>query len=148
MRYQLQIVIDLPRSRVIELFDSTENLPKWQEGLLSFEPIEGEPGQVGAKSQMRFQMGQRTIEMVETITARNLPEEFSATYEANKVWNSVANHFEEASSTQTRWTTKHEFRCKGFIRVLAFLMPGMFKKQSYKYMQAFKAFAESEAAAA
>ena len=44
MHYSVDIEIDLPRDRVIELFDSTENLYKWQRGLQSFEHIEGEPG--------------------------------------------------------------------------------------------------------
>ena len=77
MHYTVEIDIDLPRDRVIELFDSTENLKKWQRGLQVFEPLEGEPGQPGAKSRMVFQMGKRKIEMVETITERNLPDAFA-----------------------------------------------------------------------
>ena len=30
MKYTTEIIIDLPRSKVIELFDSTENMYKWQ----------------------------------------------------------------------------------------------------------------------
>jgi len=144
MKYRLNIEIDLPRERVIELFDSTENLFQWMEGLVSFDPISGEPGQEGAKSKLVFQMGKRKIEMVETITKRKLPEEFTGTYEAPGVWNSVENHFEELGPQKTLWTTNNEFRCKGFMKVMAFLMPGMFKKQSYKYLEMFKRFAEAE----
>lgn len=49
MKYESELVIDLPRERVIELFDNPDNLPKWQEGLQSFEHISGEVGQPGAK---------------------------------------------------------------------------------------------------
>ena len=85
MKYEVQIEINQPIDRVIELFDSTENLYKWQEGLKEFKHLEGEPGQVGAKSQLRFEMGKRKIEMTETITVRDLPNEFSGTYEAKGV---------------------------------------------------------------
>ena len=37
----------MPRARFIELFDDPDNLPKWQEGLISFEPLHGEPGTRG-----------------------------------------------------------------------------------------------------
>ena len=52
MKYTVEIEIDLPRERVIELFDSTENCFKWQKGLLSFDHLSGEPGQPGAKSKL------------------------------------------------------------------------------------------------
>lgn len=142
MQYELEISLNLPRSRVIELFDSTENLKHWQQGLVSFEPLSGTPGQEGAKSKLRYQMGKKEIEMVETITQRNLPDEFSGTYEAKGVWNEVRNFFHEDGPNKTRWVTHHDFRMSGFMKVFAFLMPGAFKKQSFKYMEDFKAFAE------
>ena len=48
--YTVAIEIDLPRDRVIELFDNPDNLFKWQTGLQSFDHLSGEPGQPGAKS--------------------------------------------------------------------------------------------------
>ena len=142
MQYTVSIDIDLPRDRVIELFDNPENLYKWQTGLLSFEPIEGEPGQPGAKSKMVFKMGKREIEMVETITKRELPEAFDGTYDAKGVYNVVKNRFTELGPDKTRWDSDQEFQFGGIMRMIAFIMPGAFKKQSLKYMQDFKAFAE------
>lgn len=145
MRYSLHIDIALPRDRVIELFDDQENLFQWMEGLVSCDLISGEAGQVGARSKMVFQMGKRRIEMIETITVRNLPDEFSCTYEAPGVWNEVQNHFAEIGPEETQWTTHNHFRFKGlFMRLMGFLMPGAFRKQSYKYLERFKAFAESQ----
>ncbi len=48
MHYSVDIELDLPRERIIELFDSTENLYKWQRGLQSFEPIEVTPAAAAA----------------------------------------------------------------------------------------------------
>ena len=71
MKYTLEIDIHLPREKVIELFDNPDNMKHWQPGLLSFEPLSGTPGTVGAKSQLKYLMGKREIEMVETINVDN-----------------------------------------------------------------------------
>lgn len=94
MKYTSEIEINLPRERVIELFDNQDNMTKWQSGLISFEHVEGEVGQEGAKSNLKYKMGKREIEMVETITKRNLPDEFFGTYETKGVWNEVKNFAE------------------------------------------------------
>lgn len=146
MKYSHEIEIDLPRSKVIELFDNPDNLKHWQPGLVSFKHVSGEPGMPGAKSRIEYQMGKRNIQMVETIVRRDLPNEFTGTYEANKVWNEVANFFEESGPDKTKWVCKNEFRCKGMMKVMTVLMPGAFKKQSLKFMNDFKSFAESSAA--
>ena len=52
MKCECEVIIDLPRERMIELFDNPENLPEWQEGLNVFERFEGEEGQPGAKTRM------------------------------------------------------------------------------------------------
>ena len=146
MKYQLEIDINLPREKMIELFDNPDNMKHWQPGFQSFEHLSGSPGEVGARYKIIYQMGRRTIEMVETITVRSLPEEFAGTYETRGVWNEVRNLFYEKDAFTTRWVTVNEFRVSGFaMKMMVFLMPGAFKKQSYKYMENFKAFAESKA---
>jgi hypothetical protein len=142
MKYKLEIEIDLPREKVIELFDNPDNMKHWQEGFISFEHLSGTPGEVGAKSKIKYQMGKREIEMIETITKRDLPDEFSGTYEAKGMWNEVKNYFHEASPNKTKWVTENEFKASGMMKLFTFFMPGAFKKQSYKYMVAFKNFAE------
>lgn len=111
---------------------------------MSFETIEGIAGEVGTKSKIIYDMGKRRIEMIETITVRNLPQEFSGTYEAKNVWNLVENIFEPTEDGKTKWVSRNEFKCQGFMRIMVALMPGAFKKQSYKYMVNFKSFAEGE----
>ncbi len=144
MKYNVEIIINLPRKRVIELFDNIENMYKWQPGLISFEHESGTPGEVGAKSRLQYKMGNREIEMIETITVKNLPKEFSGTYEAKGVWNEVKNFFYELDENSTKWVSENEFRCSGFMKIFAFLMPGSFKKETAKYLDQFKEFAEDE----
>ncbi len=147
MKYSVELDINLPVEKVISLFDNTENMYKWMEGLQSFEALEGTPGEVGAKSRMVFLEGKREIEMVETITVKNLPDEFTATYEAKGLYNIVENHFVAKGEHQTQYITVQDFQFTGFMKLMAVFMPGAFKKQSMKHMEAFKIFAENEAAA-
>lgn len=142
MKYTTEITINLPRERVIELFDDPTNLVKWQPGLKSFEAVSGTPGQPGAKSKLVYDMNGRVVEMIETITSRNLPNEFSGTYEAKGVWNVMQNFFYDEGQT-TRWVTETEFKFSGFMALIGLLMPGSFTKETLKSMEQFKAFAES-----
>ena len=128
MKYSVSITIDKPVDEVVALFDNVDNMKKWMEGLESFEHISGTPGEVGAKSRLKFKMGKREIEMIETITANNI----------------VKNSFEPLSGNKTKYSTEQEFQFKGFMKLMGLLMPGAFKKQSMKYLQDFKAFAESQ----
>ena len=143
MHYSVTVEINLPRERVIELFDNPDNMPNWQPSLLSFTHLTGEAGQAGATSELKYQMGKREITMIETITERNLPDVFSGTYETKGVWNQVSNHFVELNG-KTMWTMNTVFKCTGMLRIMAWLMPGMFKKQTTADMLSFKAFAESQ----
>ena len=144
MKYTTEIEINKPIQKVVELFDNPDNTDKWMEGLVSFEPISGTPGQPGAKSRLKFKMGKREMEMIETITVANLPEEFSGTYEAKGVMNVVKNHFRKVSDSKTKYVAEHEFQFKGFMKVIAFLMPRVFKKQSMKFLNDFTKFAERQ----
>lgn len=144
MNYTHEIIINLPVSKVVELFDNPDNLKHWQTGLVSFEHISGTPGQAGAKSKLRYKMGNREIEMIETIVKRDLPREFTGTYETKGVYNKQVNRFSTIGDNKTKWVSETEFRFSGFMKVLSFLMPGMFKKQSYKFLEQFKTFAEGQ----
>lgn len=144
MKYTVDVVVDKPVDEVITLFDSADNLLKWMEGLEKFEHLEGTPGEVGAKSKLYFKMGNRDIEMIETITVKNLPEEFGGTYEADGVFNTNIMNFKSTGSNQTRVSMDTEFQMESIMmKLMAFFMPGMFKKQSKKNLEAFKAFAEA-----
>lgn len=144
MKFRTSITIDLPRERMAKLFDDPSTMKEWQPTLISFEPISGTPGQLGAKSRLRYRMSGREIEMIETITKRDLPGEFCGTYETKGVWNEVRNTFEEAGPSQTLWHSDNEFRMQGFMKLMAFLMPGAFKKESARIQERFKVWAEKQ----
>ena len=141
MKYTCEIDIDKPIERVIELFDDPENMKEWQPGLVSYEFISGEPGQPGSKMKLKYKMGKREVEMVETLISRHHTS-FSGTYEAKGVWNRIDAEFEKINEDQTRYITRQEFQLKGIMKLYGWLMPGAFKKQTMVYMRSFKDFAE------
>ena len=142
MQYSTEIKIDLPRERVIELFDSWENIFKWQEGLKSCDLISGEEGKAGAKTKLVYDMKGRRTEMVETIVKREFPDEFTATYDAKGVHNLVENHFYEEGPDKTRWTMENDFNFSGLMKLMGFFMGGQFPKETLKGMNNFNEFAE------
>lgn len=143
MKYSTQVSIQLNREKVIELFDSTENLYKWQPGLLRFEHLSGEPGKVGVKSRMVYEARKGELALVETITKRNLPDEFHSTYESRGVFNQVSNYFSEDKAGTTLWKTENVFRFSGMMALMAPFMKKAFTHNTLLSMERFKVFAEN-----
>ena len=143
MKYTTEVIIESPREEVIRKLDNVENMKHWQRGLVAAEHISGTPGEVGAKMKLNYKIGKREMELVETITKRNFPGEFHGTYDAKGMHNIQENYFEETSEGHTKWVSKSEFISSSFmLRLMMFLMPGAFKKQSKQYMVDFKNFVE------
>ena len=142
MKYTTEVIINLPRTRVIELFDSTENMYKWQKGLKSFKIISGEPGEEGCRSEMVYEGRKGDLEMIETITKRNLPDEFHGIYEARGVYNEMYNYFSETDSGNTVWQTVSVFRFRGLMTLMSPFMKAAFTNNTLLNMERFKSFAE------
>ncbi len=143
MKYEVELIIDLPRERVIELFDNPDNLAKWQPGLQSFEHISGEAGQPGAKSRLIYDENGHRVEMIETVTKNSLPDEFAATFEAKNVKNWISNTFYEEGPEKTRWVSENEYKFSGLMWFTGIFMRGAFPNQSLEFMELFKEFAEN-----
>jgi len=143
MKYTTEIIIDLPRDEVIKTLDNADNMQHWQKGLINYTFLQGTPGKEGATMELEYQMGKRNVVLVETILKNNFPEEFHATYDAKGVHNVQRNYFHEVNANKTKWVSESEFEFAGFgMKLMGFLMPGAFKKQSMKYLIDFKNFAE------
>jgi len=147
MEFTNEITVNVPRSRFIELFDDPENLKLWQPGLLSFEAVSGTPGEPGATSRLLYKQGRGTMEMVETVTHRELPDAFDGTYDAKGVHNICKNEFHDVDGTATRWVAHNTFEFSGFMKLVGLLFGSMFPRQNLKTMNEFKAFAEAQAQA-
>ena len=143
MKYTTEITIELPRGEVIKKMDKVDNMRHWQRGLVSVEHISGTPTAFGAKIKLNYLFGKRKMELIETVTKNNFPDEFHATYNTKGMHNIQKNFFKETVQGYTRWISESEFLPTNFaMRAMTFLMPRTFKKQSLRYMTDFKDFAE------
>ena len=144
MEYTTEVTINLPLKRVVELFDSSENLKKWQPGLLNIEPVSGEPGKPGAKTRLVYQMGKREVSMEEEMLEYNLPDSIHFVFRSTSVVNTNKNYFSSTAEGHTLWRQENEFNMKGFLGLMGFFAPGMFRKQTLSDMNRFKEFAEGQ----
>ena len=143
MKYIIELVVKLPLDEFIKKFDNTDNLKHWQRGLISTEHISGNPGRYGAKMKLIYKFGKREMELMETVTHRNLPHEFHSNYDSKGIHSVQENYFEETPEGYTKWTSKNEFIPLGFTMwIMTLIMPNAFKKQSLQYMKDFKNFAD------
>lgn len=142
MKYSIELIINKNRDEVWDKFDSVRNLYKWQPTLKEFKLLSGEAGQPGAKSRLRYHERKRDIEMIETITIRNKPEEFSGTYEMKGTKNSIKNKFTEISENQTKWELDSEFEFGGIYKLMSPFMKGMIVKRTKTDMNRFKDLVE------
>ena len=143
--HTLSIEIDLPREKVIELFEDPDNLAKWQSGFLSHEHLSGEPKHADAKSRITFGTPDQRIEFIETITEYNLPDNLSTTLQGPQRMNIAHHRFTEIgpNAERTRWACTVGYQLKGLkIRLMTIFNPGVFRRQNEAYMGLFKAFCE------
>ena len=143
MKYTLEVEINAPRELVISRFQSLDDLTKWQPELLDAKPVHGIPGEDGSQTSLEYRFGKRKVEMMETVLKNNLPDSLEAYYEAPGAKNWVMNEFIVLSDERTVWRLKSEFVCTGFLRIIATLFPGTFRKSSLKSMHRFKEWVES-----
>ena len=143
MKYTCEVWIDLSRKEVITLFDNTDNLFLWQEGLKSIDIISGTLGVDGLKSKLVYDMKGKEVVMVETVETFDFPGKMVAIYEAKNVWNRCVNIYEEHDG-KTLWQMETEFIGSGLMGLMMMFGKRMFMKQTLKEMKQFKEFAEKQ----
>ncbi len=145
MKFNFFITINKSRDEVWKIFDNPENLPKWQPSLTKLEHQSGEPGMPGAVSMLTYKEKEE-FTMLETITSRNEPEEFSGVYENPTARTTMKNTFTAIDDKTTKWNVETEFTFKNPVsKLLSPLMKGMISKRVNDDMNRFKKLAESVA---
>lgn len=146
MKFKGTITIDKPFERVTTLYADPNNLKEWQDGFVKKVHLSGDTGAPGAVSKIYFQQGKRSMELTETIVSNALPHSFEAEYHHQHMDNTLRTTFEALGDHKTSYTTEGEYTAfRGFIpKLMAFLFPGMFRKQAYKWMVNFKNFVERQ----
>lgn len=147
MKFSYTLEINAPRQKVVDLFQNPDNLKHWQDGFEGIEEVSGSPGQTDAKKKMFYKQGSRKMELLETVISNNLPDEFIGFYQHIHMENTMTSRFSEIKDgTATLYEAEIEYTKfnKFGIKIMAYLFPGMFRKQGKKWFDQFKAFAEKE----
>ena len=145
MKYTCSIDIELPRDRVVALFDDRANYKRWMPGLKSLERVSGVPGEVGAVTRLTFVWGRREMTMTETVLQRQLPDRVDLVYESPGSRNPSTHRFIALGPELTRYEQDSAFETdKLMFKLMQLVMPGWFRKHTLMYMTAFKEFAESQ----
>lgn len=142
MKYTISNRINKSLEEVAEKFGDPEGVKHWMEGLQKIDHISGTPGEVGAKSDFHYLYNNREMVITETILERNLPHQMKFAYDSSMGRNEVEILFEKLSDNEVKQTNNTVMELKGIMKIFGFLFKGMFKKQSLKYMTAFKEYVE------
>lgn len=84
------------------------------------------------------------MELVETIDANLLPEQFEATYHHKHMDNTMKCTFIELDENRTRYNIEIVYTRIDWVmpRLMAILFPGMFRKPAQRWLDNFKALVE------
>lgn len=143
MKYSVSNTIDKPLDEVIEKFLDPEGVKHWMEGFQKMEHISGDKGEVGGVTDLYFIVRKKEMVIQETILEKNLPNQMKFAYQSPMAYNEVEMTFEPKADGSVLQTNTSYFRFKGLMKIMGWLATGAFKKQSLKYMNAFKDFVEN-----
>ena len=143
MKYTISNTIDKPLAVVASKFMEPDGALQWMEGLQKIERLSDKPYEVGAKSRFHSMHKNRKFVIEETILEQNMPHQIKFGFTSSMGYNEVEMVFEKINDESTKQINKTYFQFRGIMKLFGPLMKGMFKKQSMKYLNAFKEFAEN-----
>lgn len=145
MKYICTVTINIPISKVVDLWENELYFNEWQDGFKSIEQISGELNTKDSKSKITLH-NKREIVLIETIISNNLPNEKIALYEHIHMTNTQITRFTSINQNTTKYTSEVDYiKFNGIlIKLIAKLFPRKFKTQSQKWMNQFKRFAENK----
>jgi hypothetical protein len=144
MKFTCTTEINAPREKILKLFLDSSRYPEWQDGFISIQTLGGKPWEKGTTSRVIYKNGKMTIDLKETILVSNLPEEVTGLYEHEHMVNTMTNRFTLLGQTRTRYAAEIDYtKFIGVIpKLMALLLPGIFKRQVQKRLDSFKDFVE------
>lgn len=145
MKFTCTAEINRSLPEVVELYSDTKHVEYWLKGFVSKEVITGNMGQPGSKAKITMNFRNKTMELIETVQSNHLPTQITALYEHKHMINTMSSRFEPVAADKTLLAVDvHYTKFIGVMpKLMSVLVPGMFRKQTQKMIDDFKAFAES-----
>jgi len=131
---------------VIALLQDTKNMKHWQTGFERYQHLSGKLNTIGCKGIMHYSLNGKPMELEETIIEMDLPDSMEGEYVHEHMTNRMHNTFVALDSKTTIWKAEiHYTKFNGFkMKLFGFLGKQIFKKQTQKWLDNFKAFAEAK----
>lgn len=137
------IVIERPLDEVWAVFDDPDLLLDWQDSLVAYEQIEGEPGATGSVSSQTIKRSSGEVELTVTVLDRRPPEFLKAHYEGLQLPFSISNTFISIDDETTEWHAVIDVRLNLMQKALAPVLKGPLSELAEKNGEDFKHFVES-----
>lgn len=144
MKYTNKVIIDSPIDTVVSLWSEPEHYPKWQSGFVKKVLLSGNAEEKNSKSEIYLIYNNKEMKLIETIIESNLPKEKKVLVEHEHMINTMKSSFIDLGDGRTQYLSEIEYlEFKAFLpKIVAYLFPGMFRKQSQQWLEAFKVFVE------
>lgn len=144
LSYTSEIIINKPVATCFSAIVNLDSMKHWQDGLISIEHISGRPREIGSVMILNYLFGKRKMKLTESVTHRENNSSIHFNFDTKIMHNIQRNSFEAIDKTTTKWTSENEFFPRSFsARIMLFLMPKAFKKQTRKYLTNFKNYVEN-----
>lgn len=146
LKFVNSVEVNVPLSALIKIWKNESFFGEWQDGFVSKTMIKGIPYQSGSEAELVFVANKRTIKLHEKVLVEDLPLQYLCKYEHIHMTNTQDTRFEVINSNKTRYISEIEYtEFHGFIpKLMKILSPSIFQKQSQKWMNQFKEFAEKQ----
>jgi uncharacterized protein YndB with AHSA1/START domain len=144
MKSTVTVEINLPQTRVAELFSNPRHTTRWMHKVDRVEPVSGDLGVPGSSYRLIPKQGDMVF--VATVLPQVLPNQYRLRLDSTDMVVSVTGTFQSLTATRTLLVSVEEFSFKGrFGAIIGFLARSGIKRVHRRQMEAFKAFAESAA---
>ena len=141
MKSIVQVEINAPISEVARLFADPRNSPKWMLDLDRYEPISGEPGEIGSTYRLVPKRGDMIF--LATVIRRDLPHDLCLHLSGASVDVTVTGRLTALSPTKTRLVSEEVFEFKGLLFSILSVFAGKTIRSVHRqHIEDFKRFVE------
>ena len=142
MKSVYEAEINVPQVRLFNLFADPRNDKEWMEGLVSYEPVKGQPGMPGSEYRLVQQDGNMAFHT--TVLSREEPDLLEIVLDGANVIISITARFSAISPETTRFISEEVFTFRGWAnKASGFLLRKDIKSIHHRQMESFKRYAES-----
>lgn len=146
MKMKYEQVIRASRDFVWATYENPHNLPRWQPTLKSFTHKSGQPGQLGAVSELVYDDNGRNVVLTETLTEKRQPHFVAVTSESKWGKALIVNHFEAIDENTTRFVSYSNMSFRGIKKIMSLFIANSIRARGEADLNRFKLLVETEAA--